>query len=173
MHDAVTELKIKAELLRKHIDAGEPSAIARLRALPGLKRAEDERLREGAADLRHRDCLDVIAAEWGFANYADAKAALSGSAEAQDFGTLLYPRGKGPSLNRWYSNYDEAVRDREIVNGYLIGYKRQFLVVDRDYIESLDLDPDDPDWAEMAWDWARPANLAARARLYAKRVAAL
>ena len=168
MHDAVTELKIRAEILQKQLKANEPAAFARLRALPEFKRKNEAELAAAAANLRHRDCLEAVSAEWGFPGYAEAKAALAGDAPVEDFGTLLYPRGKGPSLNRWYAHYDDAARDREICAGYLVGYKRQFLVVERDYIESLGLDPDDDDWTAIGFDWAHPADTAARTRLYDK-----
>jgi hypothetical protein len=45
--------------------------------------------------------------------------------------------------------------------------------VDRFYIESLGLDPDDHDWQAIGFDWVRPRDVDARTRLYAKLVAAL
>jgi hypothetical protein len=41
-------------------------------------------------------------------------------------------------------------------------------VVDRLFIESVGLDPDDADWEEIGWDWARPKSREARRRLYGK-----
>jgi hypothetical protein len=52
-----------------------------------------------------------------------------------------------------------------------LGYKRQYVVVDRYFIESLGLDPEDADWQALGFDWVRPKNVAARARLYAKLLA--
>ncbi|MCU1335068.1 MAG: hypothetical protein JWO19_649 [Bryobacterales bacterium] len=56
-------------------------------------------------------------------------------------------------------------------DGYLLAYKRQYVVVDRYFIESLGLDPLDPDWEDLGFDWVRPKHVAARSRLYAKLVA--
>jgi len=39
---------------------------------------------------------------------------------------------------------------------------------DRHYIETIGLDPEDPDWDFIGRDWARPAEPAARQRLYGK-----
>ena len=46
-------------------------------------------------------------------------------------------------------------------------------VVDRYFIETLGLDPDDPDWKMIGFDWVRQADVAARTRLYSKLVAQL
>ena len=54
----------------------------------------------------------------------------------------------------------------------LLAYKRQFLVVDRYFVESLGLDPDDADWLAIGWDWAYPKDAEARGRLYGKFLAA-
>ena len=39
-------------------------------------------------------------------------------------------------------------------------------------MDALGLDPDDPDWAAIGWDWARPRSPAARRRLYARLLSA-
>src|ERR1700692_199464 len=116
--DAIQELKVRAEILHKRLGAG----------------------------YQRKDCLAMIAAEFGFPNWPAAKAAISG-AEAVDFGTLLYPSACA-HINLWFARYDEAAEVRAAKQRYLLGYKRQFLVVDRYFIKSLGLDPDDEDWQE-------------------------
>lgn len=59
------------------------------------------------------------------------------------------------------------------MNGYLLACRRQYLVVDGYFIESLGLDPNDPDWKAIGYDWVRPSDVAARSRLYPKLVAGL
>ena len=147
MTDAVRELKIRAEILHK-------------------------KNRDAAPATRRRDCLNQIARQWGFSSFLTAKAMLSGAEDAVEFGTLLYPK-YGPTLNAWYADYEVAKSDRESKQGYLLAYKKDFLVVGRNFIESLALDPDDPDWPAMGYDWVKPASVAARTRLYAKLVAGL
>src|SRR5437879_1606835 len=170
MTNATRELKIQAEILHKRIRALDNRYLGRLRILTECRRSSDEQLIAMAAAIRRRNCLAVIAAEWGFANWRQAKAALTGDSGAVEFGTLLYPVC-GAGLNRWYARYEEAAPVREACNGYLLAYKRQYLVVDRDSIERLGLDPGDPDWSELGFDWVRPASFAARTRLYDKLVA--
>ncbi len=168
----IRELKVRAEILHKRIQAHDARFLKRLRALPECRRSSDEQLLEAAATIRRRDCLNVIATELGFPNWPQAKAALTGAGDVVEFGTLLYPV-RGGHLNRWYARYEEAAPVREACNGYLLAYKRHYLVVDRYFIESLGLDPDDADWNELGFDWVRPASLAARTRLYGKLIARL
>lgn len=146
MTDAMRELKIRAEILQKRTTTGTP--------------------------LRRRDCLNLVAREWGFSGFLAARAMLTGTPGAAEFGTLLYPK-YGPTLNAWYADYAQARADRDLKQWYLLAYKKDYLVVDRTYVESLGLDPDDADWAAMGFDWVRPSDLAARTRLYGKRIARL
>jgi hypothetical protein len=77
-------------------------------------------------------------------------------------------------MNLWYKTHDEAETVRRTRGGYLLAYRKQFLVVERSYIEGLGLDPNDPDWKDLGFDWAaRNGKDAARARLYSKLIAAL
>jgi hypothetical protein len=182
MTNAIQELKTRAEILHKQIKANDPAAIGRLRM---LKRSMPDR--EHAATvygsvgiavpyhdpttIKRRDCLNLIARELGFPDWPHAKLTIAGEGDAQEFGILLY-RGGG-HINCWYVGYDEASADRANCQGYLLAYKRDFLVVDRYFIESLGLHPDDPDWAAIGFDWVRPKSLAARTRLYDKLIATL
>jgi hypothetical protein len=163
MTEAVRELKIRAEILHKRITANDAPALKRLHAVPEFRRST-------ATIIRRRDCLTVIAAELGFPNWTQAKAALAGDRNVTEFGTLLCPPRCCGHINRWYVSYQEASPEREACNGYLLAYKRQYLVVDRYYIESLGLDPDDNDWKELGFDWVHPASLPARTRLYNKLI---
>ena len=174
MTDAIHELKIRAEILHKRITARDSRALKRLRVLAAFRRSSDEHLVEIAATIRRRDCLTAIAAELGFANWPQAKSALTGQGQTTDFGTLLCPLTlAGGHINRWYTRYEEAAEARATCQGYLLAYRRQYLVVDRYYIEDLGLDPQDEDWEAIGFDWVRPRSVAARARLYAKLVAGL
>jgi len=172
--DAIRELKTRAEILHRRIQNNDHRAIGRLRVLPDFRRASYEQLSAATSDIQRRDCLTVIAAELGFSSWPEAKIAISGDSPVADFGTLLYPDHRCDGhLNRWYKSYDEAAADRASSGGSLLAYKRQFVVVDQYFIESLGLDPGDPDWQALGFDWVRPQSLAARSRLYGKLVACL
>jgi hypothetical protein len=162
----IDELKARARVLHRKAQSGEPDALVRLRKVEELSELDDATL---IARVRRRHCLGALALEMGFPGWPDALAAFEGS--ASDFGTLLYPSAFGGGhWNIWSASYEEARAIREEHGGYLLGYRRQFFVTDRYFIESLGLDPDDPDWARIGRDWIRPSDPEARNRLYAALV---
>lgn len=168
-NDAVTEeLKIWARLLQRAVERRAPDALTRARALSELSPLHDEAL---AAAFQRRHALAVLALELGFQGWSHLTAVLSG-AEQGDFGVSLLPRRVAGHWNIWSARYDEASRIRAEHGGYLLAWKRHFLVVDADFIESLGLDPADPDWAAIARDWVKPGDRDARNRLYGRLFAA-
>ncbi len=171
--DAIEELRVRAKILHRSLNAAGENAIKRLRGLPQFRRSSAQELIRIATETKRQDCLAILAAELGFPNWPQAKMVLAGEGEAEDFGTLLCPARCGAHLSRWYKGYEEAAEVRGALGGYLLAYRHQYLVVDRFYIESLGLDPDDPDWEALGYDWVRPGDVAARTRLYSKLVASL
>jgi hypothetical protein len=178
MIDPSDELKIRAEILHKRITAGDPGSCTRLRALVELAKADDERLAAAVGAVQRKHCLAVVAREVGFTSWAHALEVLRGDAAHSDFGTLLYDaeacRGM---LNAWFSEHYQArahlvARRERGEKVFLLPYKRQFVVVDSDFIEALGFDADESDWTLLDHDWLSP-ELAARQRLYAKRLAAM
>src|SRR3954454_18641873 len=101
---AVTELKIRAEILHKRIKA-----------------------QDATATVRRQDCLTTVARELGFPNWPAAKRALAGEA-TEDFGDLLFPKRCASHFNRWYKTYEEASAIRQELGGYLLPFRRQFVV---------------------------------------------
>ncbi|CAN91472.1 hypothetical protein predicted by Glimmer/Critica [Sorangium cellulosum So ce56] len=176
MMDPVRELKTRAELLHKQLASNDAKALLRLRALPELGRVDEAALAAAVAGIRRKHCLAVVARECGFSSWERARFALAGEPGAPELGTLLYGRDGGV-LHHWFATYEEARAHVEALpeasRGYLLAYKHHFFVADRAFVASLGLDPDDLDWQAMGWDWARPADLAARSRLYAKRLASM
>lgn len=166
MNDAIEEAKARARLLHRRVRDGDEEARLRLARLPefGGEAPDPEQ-------IQRKHCLAVIGRELGFAGWPHAHRVLAGDPDELDFGTLLYPRGCGGFTNQWFAAYDEARRTRELTRGYLLAYRRQFFVVTGSYVEAMGLHPHDPDWGAMGWDWARPQQPAARARLYAKLLA--
>jgi hypothetical protein len=96
--------------------------------------------------------------------------AVLGGESPEDFGTLLSPRGAEAHWNIWCARYEEARRVRQEHGGFLLAYKRHFFIVDEHYVRTLGLDPEDPDWERMGRDWARPRDVSARGRLYARLI---
>ncbi len=166
MAGVISDLKARARILHRQIVEDDPLATARARRLPELRDADAPSL---AKRILRRHCLAVIARELGFQGWPHAVAVLSG-ADSSDFGTLLYPSGGSAHSNIWCASYDQARNIREQNDGYLLAYRRHFFITDRYFIETLGLDPDDPDWQLIGRDWVRPRRVDARERLYAKLV---
>jgi hypothetical protein len=179
MIDPIVELKVRAELLHRGVEASEPVALGRLRVLPEHRKADDQALQALASGIQRKHCLAAVAREAGFSSWEHARRILDGDAAESDFGKLLYAAGAAGSsahLNHWFATYEEARAFHAETSGaderrYLLAYQRHFFVVDRHFIETLGLAPEDADWKAIGWDWARPrgaASLGARRRLYGK-----
>lgn len=83
--------------------------------------------------------------------------------------TIWYQANLDVFLNRWFSNYDEALNSLQKDGGYLLPYRQHFLVCEAEAITAMGLDPKDADWEAIDRDCARPANNEAYQRLLEKR----
>ena len=81
----------------------------------------------------------------------------------------VYVNSMDVYLNRWFANYDDARRTREVHGGYLFPYQQHFFVTDAPAVRELGLDPEDPDWERIGWDWVQPRDREAWERLRDKR----
>jgi len=166
MIDAIEEIKARARVLHRRAQSGDPQAVQRIGRLPEFREDLPE---HGSIQRKH--CLATIGRELGFSSWPHAHRVLMGTPDEVDFGVLLYPSGCSAFTNHWFARYEDARRTHALVGGYLLAYRHQFFVVTREYVATLGLDPDDPEWTTMGHDWARPLKLGARRRLYAKLVA--
>ncbi len=82
---------------------------------------------------------------------------------------VMYVPSMDAVLNRWFHFYPEARASLEAEGGYLFPYGTQFFVTAAEGIRELGLDPQDPDWARIGWDWVAPQDRAAWERLVEKR----
>lgn len=163
-YPAIETLKHRARQLQRQAQDAVPDALTRLRKHPDFKADDDATI---AAQAKRRHALFVIAKELGFTDWPHATKVLCGRM-AEDYGTLLYPRGGTAHTNIWSASYDEARTLRNQTEGYLLPYRNQFIVVEDHYIRTLGLDPDDADWASLKRDWLALDGQAARSRMYAK-----
>lgn len=173
MIDPIDELKTRARLLHRRLAAGAADAVARLRVLPGFRKLGDAELAARAPEIRLHQCLSVIARELGFAGWPAARAVLGGEWQAQDYGTLLCPTRCAAHFNHWFSDHGAAVACQRERGGTILVYRRHYVVVDRDYLATLGLDPDACEWQQLGRDWSRPRDIEARTRLYGHLIAAL
>jgi len=166
MAGVISDLKAQARILHRQIVEREPVAVARAQQLAELRDSDTAAL---PGQIRRRHCLAVIARELGFQGWPHAAAVLRGT-DSSDFGTLLYPKGGDVHWNIWSASYDEARTIRKQHGGYLLAYRRHFFITDRYFIETLGLNPDDPDWQLIGRDWVKPRRSDARERLYGKLI---
>ena len=166
MAAVLDHLRSHARILQRSAQGKDPQALTRLRQDGELGDLDESAL---AGSVRRRHCLRAIARELGFGSWVQARATLSGE-DASDFGTLLYPAGGYAHWNIWSASYEEAKRIRRQHGGYLLAYRRQFFIVDRHFLKTFGLDPEDPDWEKIGRDWVRPQDPAARQRLYGKLI---
>jgi hypothetical protein len=82
---------------------------------------------------------------------------------------IMYVDSMDGILNRWFTRYEQARASLESEGGYLFPYRNQFFVTLREGVVELGLDPDDPDWERIGFDWVRPADADSWSRLAAKR----
>lgn len=81
----------------------------------------------------------------------------------------MYVTGMSVTLNHWFNSHAEARAWLDADGGYLLPYRHQYFVTTAEAIRELGLDPADPDWERIGYDWVKPLDTAARERLELKR----
>jgi hypothetical protein len=76
-------------------------------------------------------------------------------------------------VSRWFTTYEDARRSLDEEGGYLFPYRGQFYVTFREGVRELGLNPDDPDWALIGYDWVEPHDTDAWNRLRDQRELAI
>lgn len=84
-------------------------------------------------------------------------------------GPVMWVSRMDAVLSRWFANYDSARASLQAEGGYLFPFRDQCFVTLREGVRELGLDPDDPDWERIGWDWVRPTDAEAWKRLRQKR----
>lgn len=153
---SVTECKIQASKLLKSLKSHDPTALASAQArLAKLDIFRD--ISPHAIDpslVKRKHVLLLIAQENGFECWVDLKCQI--------------PFIRGGYLNHWFSSYQEAKAYQEKHGGYLLPYKKQCFLCEKNYIANLGFNSDDPDWAAIGFDWVKPNDEDAWRRLYQK-----
>ena len=158
------ESKIQATVLLKDLRSQDPKkfepAIMRFRALSKFLNSPPTDIKNNA---KRKDALLVIALENGFASWIELKnhfyKILSSPFENDYIGGFLNP---------WFARYADAKSQQKLDGGYLLPFKKQYFLASEDYIKTLGFDPFDPDWNLIDWDWVKPKDQTALARLFQK-----
>lgn len=151
----------------------ELKARARI-ALNAARRGGAQKAQE-APDVKLRHFLNEAARHAGFAHWDHARTVLGGlAAPGDDFGTFWHAPRTGILLNQWFASYAEArAVHAQDPGAYLLPYKRQFMLVQADFIAELGMDPQAAKWAATGRDLVAAYGNAAWTALVAQRLAAL
>ena len=157
MKYALQEVKTQAKKLLKAFQS-DPSLVRGMQ-IP-LKKIAVSSLEE----LKLKHCLSLVAIELGFKDWHEAQQLLSGSKPQSmtiNMGSFFYPKGCGGFINEWFADYSQA--KNTLVNSatskWLLPYKNQFIVVEKEYIEVFKLDKSLlSSWAEIEHDMAASYN---------------
>lgn len=147
------------------------AAAARFLRLRSFEALTVDALLADRARVRLKHALAAVAIESGHASWRDAK--RNTTAPSDDDPRLMYDPGFAALLNVWFADYDEARAALERNPGFLLPYASQFVVCESEAIRLLGLDPDDPDWERIGFDFVAPRDRDAWRRLRARRLAAL
>ena len=158
MQNAEDFLKAHARILQRDVQAQATNALQRVRVLREFKELEDAAIVE---QVQRKHCLTTVALELGARDWNALVAELNANVN-DDFGTMWHVLGH---WNIWSAQYDEARQIRADHGGYLLPYKKQFMIVEDNYIETLGLNPGDPDWERIGRDWVATTDMTARDRL--------
>lgn len=166
------ECKVRASLLLKDLASSDSTratrAAERLRRLPVFAGQSLGELLAHKDTVRRKHALAVIAREQGHASWTDLKEELEATAPHGFDPEAFFARNRGVFLNRWFATYAQAAASHRAEGGYLFPFRRQFFICEADFLQAFGVDTADPDWERIGYDWARPREPAARARLEAK-----
>jgi hypothetical protein len=165
VNTSIQAVQTQAVKLRQQVKAGQalPALLARFQVV-GLLRADQHDL----SALPLRTFLDLLAKEAQYAHWKAMQAALLASQPPVfDEATALYQaRVHESSLNLWFATYAEAKAELDKRSGcYLLCYRKSFFLAGAAHIRDLGLDPQDPAWQKMGFDWVCPQDQAAKHRL--------
>jgi hypothetical protein len=172
---SLRECKIRASLLLKELLSDDPPratrAAERLRVVPAFARLTPDAVLARKTSVRHKHALAVIAHEQGHASWVTLKQALGAEEQPRLDTEAFFDATRGILLNRWFASYPEAAESLRRDGGYLFPFREQFFITEAGFITALGVDPADPDWARMGFNWVEPLDPAARSRLEQKLLA--
>ena len=119
--------------------------------------------------MARKHALAAVAAEAGFESWPALKGSYAAPAPVHFDTTQLFQPATRGFLNRWFARYEQARSVLEVDPGcFLFPYRSQYFICEANFLESLGVNPRDPDWQRIGHDWAQPADRRAWARLCVK-----
>jgi hypothetical protein len=135
MNASITELKIRARLGLKALQAGDTVLLDRARAVSGLSMPMQTPWK-----LRHT--LTLVARSVGFRTWEQARSVLGGLAKpGDDMGAFWHSPRCESLLNHWFADVEAArVLRLKRPDLILLPYRKQFVMVGSPYLIALGLD---------------------------------
>ena len=169
------EAGIKASILLKDLRSDSPErnikAAVRLQKVPRFASLSPDDIVASGELVRRKHALAAVAAERGFSSWAAFKEHCNPerprTATAFD-ASVLFKGPRSTFLNRWFVDYGQAKSSLAKGGGYLFSYRDQYFICEAGFIESLELDPHDPDWEKIGWNCVEPADARAWERILSK-----
>lgn len=160
--ESLPRLRAAAQLLLKKLRGGDRATAERLARLQSFAADGAAALLQQPARVRLKHALTLVAVERGFASWPALKRAREAT------GDEVYAPRVSLYLNLWFAEHAEARQVLAAQGGYLLPYRRYCYITSAEGVRELGLDPDDPDWARIGFDWLQPADREAHARLQAR-----
>jgi hypothetical protein len=102
---------------------------------------------------RLADCLHGAARQVGFQHWEHARSVLGGLAKpGDDMGSFWHAPRCSVLLNHWFADLGRAHVAHAKGRFFLLPYRRQFVVVQGEFIRELPLDPADSNWTAAGYD---------------------
>jgi hypothetical protein len=162
-HNRLEELKIKAAILLKDLGNDDPvkhtKAAERLLRLPFLAHSNTAGILSDRGFFRLKHAQAVIAIENGCTSWD----LLRKKVIEED---CLYHRSCGGYLNVWFAHYDEAKAYHATHGGYLLQFRKDYIVCTSEYIKCLGLAHMPDEWHSIGYNWIEPRDKEAWKRLF-------
>ena len=98
--------------------------------------------------MARKHALAAVAAEAGFESWPALKGSYAAPAPVHFDTTQLFQPATRGFLNRWFARYEQARSVLEVDPGcFLFPYRSQYFICEANFLESLGVNPRDPDWA--------------------------
>ena len=150
------DLKLQAHLLFKQSQK-DVSIAARFSVLPSFRGLSVDEVQQS---LRLKHVYEYLAQQYGFAHWRELKHYVV----VQD---CLYRKHCVAYVYSWFTNYDAAKAYQNKHRGYLLRFWEDYIVCGTEYIRCIGMPIDHPDWNIIGYDWVRPKEREAFARLEA------
>ena len=169
------EARIKASILLKDLRSDSPEknvkAAVRLQKVTRFAGLSADDIVAARDQVRRKHALAAVAAERGFSSWAAFKEHCNPEkprTPAAFDAAALFKGPRATFLNRWFVDYGQARSSLAEQGGYLFSYRDQYFICEAGFIETLGLDPDDPDWEKIGWNCVEPADVRAWERILSR-----